>query len=143
MNVRIKRIDTNLPLPKYETAGAVGFDLYVREGAIVQPHMPHAFPMNVIVEIPKGFMLTVLPRSSTVKKTGLLIPHGFGAIDQDYHGPKDELLLLLYNPTDTPITIERGARIGQGIFVQVGIAQWEEQGDDLKSDSRGGYGSTG
>ena len=31
MKVYIKRIDKNLELPKYETEGAVGFDLLVRE----------------------------------------------------------------------------------------------------------------
>ena len=30
MKVKIKRVDKSLPLPKYETSGAVAFDLYSR-----------------------------------------------------------------------------------------------------------------
>ena len=143
MKVRIKRIDKSLPLPKYETAGAVGFDLFVRKDSIVEPHSPQALPVNVIVEIPPGYMLAILPRSSTVRKTGLIIPNGFGVIDQDYHGPEDEIMLLVYNPTAKPIQVKRGDRLGQGIFVKVDKAEWEEIDGNLKEESRGGLGSTG
>lgn len=143
MKVRIKRIDKSLPLPKYETAGACGFDLTIREDAVVQPNSVAVLPTNIIVEVPVGYMLAVLPRSSTTRKTGLLSPHGFGVLDQDYHGPDDEVLLQVYNPTDQPIQVKRGDRLGQAVFIRVDRALWEEVNDELKSDSRGGFGSTG
>lgn len=143
MKVRIKRVDKNLPLPKYETKGSVGFDLIVREDTVVEPYKSSALPVNIIVEIPDGYMLAVLPRSSTVRKTGLIIPNGFGVIDQDYHGPEDEIMLMLYNPTPKPIQVKRGERLGQGIFIKVEKAEWEETRRDLKDVSRGGLGSTG
>ncbi len=142
MKVRIKRIDKTLPLPKYETAGACGFDLVVREDRVVRPNSPMILPVNVIVEVPEGYMLAVMSRSSMVKKTGLIVPHGIGVLDQDYHGPEDEAMLLVYNPTDNPIEVKRGDRLGQGVFVRVDIAEWEEVDDNLKEESRGGYGST-
>jgi len=143
MKVRIKRIDKSLPLPRYETVGAVGFDLFVRKDTKIKPHSSQALPVNVIVEIPKGYMLAILPRSSTVRKTGLIIPNGFGAIDQDYHGPEDEIMLLVYNPSAKSIQVKRGDRLGQGIFVKVDKAEWEEIDGDFKKQSRGGLGSTG
>ncbi len=143
MKVRIKRVDKSLPLPKYETVGAVGFDLLVRKDTKIKPRNTQALPVNVIVEIPEGYMLAILPRSSTVRKTGLIIPNGFGVIDQDYHGPKDEIMLLVYNPTAKPIQVKRGDRLGQGIFVKVDKAEWEEIDGDFKKQSRGGLGSTG
>ena len=142
MKVRIKRIDKTLPLPKYETVGACGFDLIVREDKVVEPNSPMLLPTNVIVEVPEGYMLAVMSRSSMVKKTGLIVPHGIGVLDQDYHGPEDEAMLLVYNPTDKPIEVKRGDRLGQGVFVRVDIAEWEEVDDNLKEESRGGYGST-
>lgn len=142
MKVRIKRIDKTLPLPKYETDGACGFDLVIRADRVVQPNSPMILPTNVIVEVPKGYMLAVMSRSSMVKKTGLIVPHGLGVLDQDYHGPEDEAMLLVYNPTDKPIEVKRGDRLGQGVFVRVDIAEWEEVDDNLKEESRGGYGST-
>lgn len=143
MKVRIKRIDKSLPLPKYETPGSVGFDLLVRKDMKIEPFSSKALPVNVIVEIPSGYMLAVLPRSSTVRKTGLIIPNGFGVIDQDYHGPQDEIMLLVYNPSVKLIQVKRGDRLGQGIFIKIDKAEWEEFEGDFKKQSRGGLGSTG
>jgi len=143
MQVEIKRIDNSLPLPEYKTEGAVGFDLYLRENCVVGPRQAAALPMNVIIKIPAGYMLAVVPRSSLIKKYGLISPHGFGVIDQDYHGPEDEIKLLVYNVTDQPINLQRGERLGQAIFVKIEKVEWQESEDDFKDNSRGGFGSTG
>ena len=37
MDVEIRRIDPELPLPAYHSAGAAGFDLYCREERVVAP----------------------------------------------------------------------------------------------------------
>jgi len=141
MKVKIKRIDKSLPLPIYETAGSVGFDLLVREKTIVGPGELAAVPCNVIVETPPGFMLLVVPRSSTPKKKGLTSPHGVGVIDQDYAGPEDEVKFLCYNFTDKPTLVERGEKVAQGIFVKIDKADWAEV-EEMKNPSRGGLGST-
>ncbi len=143
MQVEIKRLDNSLPLPEYKTDGAVGVDLYLRENWVVPPHQAVALPMNVIIKIPAGYMLAVLPRSSLIKKYGLISPHGFGVIDQDYHGPEDEIKLLVYNVTDQPINLQKGERLGQAVFVKIEKVEWQEIFDDLRSESRGGFGSTG
>ncbi|MGB0757232.1 MAG: dUTP diphosphatase [Patescibacteria group bacterium] len=143
MKVEIKRVDKELPLPQYETDGACGFDLVLREGATIDPHGYALLPTNVIVKVPQGYMLAVMARSSLNKKTGLIIPHGFGVLDQDYHGPEDEAKLLVYNPTSESIEVKRGDRLGQGVFIRVDMAEWEEIEGDFKTESRGGFGSTG
>ena len=108
MKVRIKRIDKSLPLPQYETAGAVGFDFLAREEVTINPQEIKLIPGNVIVEVPKGYALILASRSSTPKKHGLTKPHGIGVIDQDYCGPEDEVKIQVYNFTDEPVTISRG-----------------------------------
>jgi dUTP pyrophosphatase len=140
MKIKIKRIDNSLPLPEYQTSGAVAFDLYSRIDATVLPKTLERLPTNVIIEIPKGYMLEIKDRSSTLKKKGLLVTTGY--IDNDYHGEKDEILLQVYNMTDSEVKVEKGERLGQGAFVRVDIAEWEEV-DKMKEDSRGGFGSTG
>ncbi len=140
MKIKIKRIDNSLPLPEYQTSGAVAFDLYSRIDAVILPKTLERLPTNVIIEIPKGYMLEIKDRSSTLKKKGLLVTTGY--IDNDYHGEKDEILLQVYNMTDSEVKVEKGERIGQGAFVRVDIAEWEEV-DKMKEDSRGGFGSTG
>ena len=148
MEITIKRIDKDLPLPKYETDGAVGFDLFCRQPTTIAPKTVALIPANVIIETPPGYMLMVTLRSSTPRQKGLLIPHGVGIIDQDYCGPEDEILIQVLNFTDQDVIIERGDRIAQGIFVKVENASsgisWR-QVDQIEPDrqTRGGFGSTG
>src|SRR3989344_4475895 len=142
MQVKIKRIDTTLPLPEYQTSGAVAFDLYSRIDMSVAPKTIALIPTNLIIQTPAGYMLTVITRSSTPKKKGLLVPHGIGIIDQDYHGEKDEIMLQVYNFTDQEVSITRGERVGQAAFVRVDRGEWQEV-SEMKEDGRGGFGSTG
>ena len=110
MKVRIQRIDKSLPLPVYETAGSVGFDILARETTKIEPGKIELIPSNVIVEVPEGYMLVVASRSSTPRKKGLTQPHGFGIIDHDYCGPEDEVRIQVYNFSGQPVTIERGEK---------------------------------
>jgi len=142
MQVEIQRVDTSLPLPQYESKGAVGFDLITRETTIVEPGSIALVPSNVIVRVPEGHMLIITPRSSLPRKKGLVCPHSIGIIDQDYHGTEDELLVQVQNISQEPVTVERGERIAQGLFVRVDQAKWNEV-DDHGAETRGGFGSTG
>ncbi len=140
MKIKIKRIDKSLPLPEYQTSGAVAFDLYSRVDLVIKPKTLERLPTNVIVATPKGYMLEIKDRSSTLKKKGLLVTTGY--IDTDYCGETDEILLQVYNVTDIDVVVEKGERIGQGAFIKVEIAEWEET-DTMDSNSRGGFGTTG
>ncbi len=141
MNVNIKRIDPTLPLPTYETAGSVGFDLLAREDTVIEPNSIQLIPGNIIVEVPEGYSLLLVSRSSTPRKYGLTKPHGIGVIDQDYCGPEDEIMIQMYNFTDKTVTIERGQKIVQGLFVRTDRFTFEEV-DKIEKKSRGGFGST-
>jgi dUTP diphosphatase len=141
LHVAIKRIDTDLPLPTYATAGSVGFDLLCREDTEIAPRTVELIPSNVIVRIPAGYMLMLTLRSSTPLRKGLLIPNGVGIIDQDYCGEGDELKVQVFNFRDEAVIVTRGERIAQGIFIPVMSVQWNEV--DSMGPGRGGFGSTG
>lgn len=141
MNVKIKRIDKDLPLPCYETEGSVGFDIVARTDTTIEPGKIALVPGNIIVEVPKGYMLTVASRSSTPLKRGLLTPHGIGVIDHDYCGPEDEIKIQVYNFSEESVTVKRGDKIAQGLFVRVDTFAWEEV-EAIEKPSRGGFGST-
>jgi len=142
MKVNIIRIDKSLPLPKYETDGAVGFDFVCRESCIIKPKQLNLIPGNVVVEVPEGFMLSVLPRSSTPKK-GLFLANSMGVIDNDYCGPKDEIKILVFNYTDNDVFINKGDRIAQGIFFKIQKVTFNELSKTNKKQNRNGFGSTG
>ena len=141
MKVNIKRIDKTLPLPKYETAGSVGFDLICRESAQIAPQSIVLIPANVIVETPPGYMLMICLRSSTPRKLGLMMAQGVGIVDNDYCGEADELKIQVYNFTDEIVNVERGSRIAQAVFVRVDTPEWNEV-EQMSNTSRGGFGST-
>lgn len=141
LNVNVKRIDTGLPLPVYATAGSVGFDLVCRVETEIAPRQLGRIPGNLIVQTPPGYMLMLTMRSSTARRKGLLIPNGVGIIDQDYSGAGDELLVSVYNFRDEAVTVQRGERIAQGIFVPIVRVAWQEV--DQVGEGRGGFGSTG
>ena len=142
MKVQIKRIDKTLPLPKYETDGSVAVDLVSRTDVEIEPGKVGLVPTNIIITTPKDYMFVVVPRSSTPRKKGLLIPHGIGIIDQDFAGPQDEVCLQVLNFSDTTVHIERGERLGQGVFVKIAKVTWREI-NNVKTKTRGGFGSTG
>ncbi len=140
MKIKIKRIDKSLPLPAYQTEGAVAFDLYSRIDCFILSKTLERLPTNVIIATPKGYMLEIKDRSSTLKKKGLLVTTGY--IDTDYCGETDEILLQVYNLSDHEVHVEKGERLGQGAFVKVDIGEWEEV-DMMNESSRGGFGTTG
>ena len=142
MQVKIKRIDKSFPLPQYETNGSVGVDLITRADTIIEPKKIGLVPANVVVEVPVGYALILASRSSTPLKKGLSTPHGIGIIDHDYCGENDELKIQVYNFTEEPITIKKGDKIAQGLFVRVDKVQFVEV-EEMVSESRGGFGSTG
>ena len=142
MKVRLKRVDKSLPLPQYETAGAVGFDFLAREEKVIEPGKIQLIPGNVVVEVPEDYMLMVAARSSAPLKKGLLTPHGLGIIDHDYCGPEDEIKIQVYNFTDQAVTVKKGEKIAQGVFVKIAKFEWEEV-EEMERETRGGFGSTG
>lgn len=141
MKVKIKRFDKDLPLPKRQTEGSAAFDLTARETVTIPPRGAGKIPLNVAVETPPGYFLLIAARSSIYKK-GLLTANGIGIIDPDFSGDEDEINSLYYNVTDAPVTIEKGERIAQGMFVPILSFDWSEA-DQMEKKSRGGFGSTG
>lgn len=139
--IRIKKFDKELPLPKRHSDRAAAFDLYARETVSIMPHTIGYVPLNVAIETPDGCFLLIAARSSTHKK-GLLLANGIGIGDPDFSGDGDEYKAAYYNITNTPVVVEKGERIAQGIFVKFEYFEWEEV-DSMDNATRGGFGSTG
>lgn len=142
LRVAVTRIDPSLPLPGYATSGSAGLDLCCRADTTVAPRSLALIPSNVIVAVPVGYVFVVALRSGTPRRTGLISPHGIGIVDADYRGPEDEVQIQVFNPGDSPVTVRRGDRIAQGLFLPLPGIEWDER-DPATESSRGGFGSTG
>jgi dUTP pyrophosphatase len=141
MNVRITRLRDDIPLPEYQTEGAVAFDLSASERCVLPPKQVTHVPTGLIIATPPGYALILAPRSSLMKKTGLCLGNGIGIIDQDFCGPEDEIKLVMWNPTEAEVVVEKGDRLVQALFLPVERVAWTE--GLTESKSRGGLGSTG
>ena len=142
MRVRIARTRPGVALPRYESEGAAAFDLAAADEVNVPARGVALVPTGLSVEVPEGMFLGIFARSSTPLKRGLMVANGVGIVDPDYCGPEDEVKIAVMNFTDAPVTVRRGDRIAQGIFLAAPRVAWEEA-DHLRADSRGGFGATG
>lgn len=141
MKITIKRFDKKLPLPEYKTAGAAAFDLMARETTIISAGEVALVPLNIALKPAKGYFFLLAARSSLYKR-GLMMANGIGIGDSDYCGENDEYKAALLNFTKKTVTVGKGERICQGLFLKIGRVQWQEVAR-MKEKSRGGFGSTG
>jgi len=141
MKIKIKRFDKSLPLPEYKTKGSVCVDLYVRVTTEIASGEIGYIPLNIAIEVPKGYWTMVLPRSS-MHKLGIMVANSVGVIDQDYCGDNDEIKLVAYNFKKEAVKIEKGLRIAQLMVVSYEKMDISEV-DSLGNIDRGGIGSTG
>ena len=142
MHVAIKRIDTTLPLPEYQTPGSACFDLYSRIDITIQPRSLARIPSNIIIATPPGHVLYIFARSSLAQKKQLILSNGVGVVDSDYCGEEDEMLIAVYNFSDTQTTVAKGERIAQASILPIPSITFTEV-SSMHPKSRGGFGSTG
>ena len=143
ISARIHRLHPDVPLPRYETSGAAGFDLAASEDVVVPPGGLALIPTGLVIQVPPGHFLGIFARSSTPLRRGLMVANGVGVIDEDYCGPHDEVKVQVFNFTAAPVTVSRGDRIAQGLFLPVTRVSWDETDAAHRADSRGGFGATG
>jgi dUTP pyrophosphatase len=125
MEMKVKRFDKKLPLPKCEK-GAAGFDFYCRTNVTFNPGEMKAIPSNNACEVPNGYALLVVPRSSTAKRFGLVMPHSIGVVDPFYCGDNNEVVLLFMNFTNKKVHIKKGDRLAQGLLIKCENLKFKE-----------------
>ena len=146
-NLEVKILDSGfgLPLPKYETEGAAGLDLFAatKEDTkiIIPPRKAEMIPTGIAISVPPGYEAQIRPRSGLAAKNGITVLNSPGTIDSDYRG---EILVMLINHSNKDFEILRGMRIAQMVISK--IEQFNLISvDELDATDRGkdGFGSTG
>lgn len=130
-------------LPKYQSAGASGFDVRAQlsQPVTLQPMQRALIPTGLTFEIPVGFEIQARPRSGLAAKQGLSVLNTPGTIDADYRG---EVQIILVNLGSEAVTINDQDRCAQLVICPVIQAQFE-LANELSETVRGvgGFGSTG
>lgn len=142
LSLKIKRLDTGLPLPSYAHPGDAGLDLYAAESRTLAPQERALVGTGIAVAIPDGYAGFVQPRSGLAITRGLSLVNSPGLIDAHYRG-EIKVVLINLDPT-TPIEIARGDKIAQLIVQRVeNVTLLEVDQLDETRRGAGGFGSTG
>jgi dUTP pyrophosphatase len=142
MRLKIRRLDATVPLPTYGTDESAGFDLAAAHDLTIAPLRIALVRTGLVIEVPTGHFLGIFARSSTPLKRGLLVANGVGVVDPDYSGPSDEIMIQVLNVTDADVVVRRGDRLAQAIVLAAPRVTWQEVAE-IRSEQRGGFGSTG
>lgn len=131
-------------LPAYATKGAAGLDLRACiDGAVtIAPGETVLIPTGLAVFLDNpNLAAMLLPRSGLGHKHGIVLGNLVGLIDSDYQG---ELMVSLWNRSQTAFTVEPLERIAQMVIVPVVQAAFETVAEFAPSArGEGGFGSTG
>ena len=143
IDLAVRRLDPDLPLPDYARPGDAGIDLVAREDVELGPSGGRALvPTGIAIALPEGYAGFVQPRSGLALRHGVTCQNTPGLIDSGYRG---ELKVLLVNTDPSePFVVTRGERIAQLVVQAVERVAFVEV-DDLDETHRGeqGFGSTG
>lgn len=141
LQLRVKRLDADVPLPAYAHDGDAGMDLAASQDVVLPPGGRAAVPTGLAMAVPDGWVGLVHPRSGLARRHGVTVANAPGTIDAGYRG---EVLVLLVNLGDEEVVLRRGERVAQLLLQRVGRAEVVEV-DDLDDTTRGtgGFGSTG
>ena len=142
VELSIKRLDRDLPLPGYAHPGDAGLDLFSAVDVVLEPGKRALVPTGIAIAIPDGHAGFVLPRSGLAINRGLSLVNAPGLIDSHYRG-EVKVIVVNLDPTE-PISLTRGDKIAQLVIERVEHATLIEV-DDLDATVRGegGFGSTG
>ena len=142
VDVPVRRLDPDLPMPAYAHPGDAGADLVAAEDVELAPGERRLVPTGIAVAVPDGYVGLVHPRSGLAHRLGVTVLNAPGTVDAGYRG---EILVNLVNhdPAAT-VRISRGDRIAQLLVQRVERAAFrvvEELPETVRG--AGGHGSTG
>ena len=127
--------------PVYAKPGDAGADLRSSVAVTVPSRSRLLVPTGVSIALPDGYVGLVHPRSGLAVKHGITVLNTPGTIDAGYRG---EIMVILYNTSDTDFEIAIGDRIAQLLIQEVEKAIFVAV-EKLPDSERGetGFGSSG
>ena len=157
MEIRIKYFEGAKELEINPKGNCI--DVYANKDVFIPQFEMKLIPLGFAMELPKGKIARLFPRSSTFKTWGCIQSNSVGIVDETYKGDRDEwkVPLICITPKDTmPVELgDNGLSFDKkGTWVRKGdkIAQFEivdamkmptfKKVDMLGNENRGGFGST-
>ncbi len=139
LTLKIKRLDKDVPLPKYGHVDDAGCDLFASHKVAIAPNERVQVDTGFAIEIPKGYVMFIWDKSGLSHKHGLKVLGG--VIDAGYRG---EVKVGLVNLSDEVYTIEKHHKVAQMVMQkieEVEIVEVDKLSDSVRGE--GAFGSTG
>lgn len=142
VDVLIRRLDPELPLPSQGHPGDAGMDLYAVSGAELDPGERAVLSTGIAIALPDGYAAFVHPRSGLAARCGVSMVNAPGTVDAGYRG-EIKVIVVNLDPRER-VVFHRGDRIAQLVVQQVERVRFHEVAQ-LPGSARaeGGFGSTG
>ncbi|MCR4782357.1 MAG: deoxyuridine 5'-triphosphate nucleotidohydrolase [Lachnospiraceae bacterium] len=139
--IRIKYHSDKIEKLRYIDGKSDWIDLRVASDVVLKKGDFKLIDMGVSMQLPKGYEMLLVARSSTFKNFGLIQTNAMGVIDETYCGDDDHIMMPVYATRDTEVHVND--RICQFRIIKHQPAINFEETDRLSGESRGGFGSTG
>lgn len=132
-----KKLNDTATLPERATQHSAGYDIAASETVTIQPNEIKLVHTGLAAQMEQDDVLFLIDRSSNPKKQGFVLINSVGVIDSDYF--PNEFMGMFMNITESPVTISKGQRIMQAVFLKYGLTD----NDSATGERTGGFGSTG
>ena len=132
----------SMPMPRYETDEATGFDLCSAREYVIPPKSHELIRTGIHMDIPMGYHVEIRSRSGLAAKHGVFVLNSPGTIDSDYTG---EICVILCNLGDETFHVGKFDRIAQDVVMKHEVASFVKVSKIARQTERGsdGFGSTG
>jgi len=138
--VKVKKLDPNAVVPSYSKVGDAGMDLTITK-EIENTSFSVSYGFGIAMEIPKGYVGLVFPRSS-VRNQDLILSNCVGVIDSGYRGELQATFKKTQGLDSIKYKVgERGAQIIILPYPTIYMTEVPELSDTERGS--GGFGSTG
>ena len=138
--VKVKKLTPNAVIPSYSKVGDAGMDLTITS-EIENTSFSVSYGFGIAMEIPKGHVGLVFPRSS-IRNQDLILSNCVGVIDSGYRGEIQATFKKTQGLDSLKYKVgERGAQIIILPYPQVFMTEVPELSESDRGE--GGFGSTG
>jgi dUTP pyrophosphatase len=143
LQVAVRRLDPQVPLPSYAHPGDAGCDLVTTQDVELAPGERALLPTGIAVALPDGYAAFVHPRSGLAAHHGVSIVNAPGTVDAGYRG-EIQVVVINHDPREV-LRLRRLDRVAQLVVQRVEQVVWREVDGELPASARGagGHGSTG
>jgi dUTP pyrophosphatase len=140
VTVKIKKLSEDAVIPSYSKSGDAGMDLTITR-EIENTSFSVTYGFGIALEIPRGYVGLVFPRSS-IRNQELILSNSVGVIDSGYRGELQATFKKTNGLDSLKYKIgERAAQIVIMPYPNIELIEFKDLGDTERGS--GGFGSTG